>query len=87
MGKIIRSIRERIAKRRYNKLTPEQQQSYNIMVLRMELSRWGHDVSNLTDQEILDGQARGGELIRATGVSSEQLKEVTKQMARVLESI
>jgi len=71
-----------------HRLMPEQRKIFDkklvIAQLRAEYAFWGHDTSNMTDEEIEAGVMRMAEVLRSTGVSCEQAAENFRMMGKIL---
>ena len=52
-----------------------------IARLRAELAFWGHDVSDMTDEEIKEGILKMGEMVAKCGMTTDEVAEAFKALA------
>lgn len=65
-------------------LTEEQQERLSIARLRAHLAFFGHDVSDMTDDEIKEGMINMGKLMSQTGLSLEEVERASVTMCKIL---
>ncbi len=65
-------------------LSDDKKERIYIARLRAELAYWGHDVSDMTDEEIKDGHLKVGEISKQCGVAAQELAKVLTAMKNCL---
>ena len=67
-------------------MTEQQKQKYYMLQFRAHMQFFGCDVSDMTDEEIMEGHKRVGEVMSASGVTVEQAGEALKLMSESIKT-
>lgn len=66
-------------------LSVEKQERIVIAKFRAELAFFGHDTSNMTDDEIKEAMVKVGEMISKIGFTTEEITDEMRAMANLTE--
>jgi transaldolase len=64
-------------------LSDEKKERIYIARFRAELAFWGHDTSNMTDEEIKEGINKFSEMVSVCGMTSDEVADSLKALANI----
>jgi hypothetical protein len=68
------------------RMNEDQKERYYMMQLRAHMAFFGHDISDMTDDEIKEGTNRMSKVMSSTGVTLDQAGQALKLMSQSIKT-